>query len=111
MADEIKVFAPASVTNVGPGFDIMGFALEEPGDEVTLRFSKTPGIRITGIKGQGENLPFEPEKNTAGASLISLAKYLGISEGIELEINKKMRIGSGLGFKCSKRCCFCFRFK
>ncbi|HKI78617.1 MAG TPA: homoserine kinase [Ignavibacteriaceae bacterium] len=97
MADEIKVFASASVTNVGPGFDIMGFALEEPGDEVTVRFSKIPGIRITNIKGDGENLPLEPEKNTAGASLISLAKYLGISEGIELEINKKMRIGSGLG--------------
>lgn len=97
MNKEIKVFAPASVTNVGPGFDIMGFALEQPGDELHLRFCEKPGITIAKITGDGGKLPLDPAKNTAGASLISLAKHLKVDRGIEIEIHKKMGIGSGLG--------------
>jgi len=97
MRDEIKVFAPASVTNVGPGFDIMGFALNQPGDEIVLRFTKKPGISISKITGDNGKLPLDPLKNTAGLSLISLAEQLKFDRGIEIEIHKKMGIGSGLG--------------
>ncbi|MEL6717478.1 MAG: homoserine kinase [Bacteroidota bacterium] len=96
---EVKVFAPATVANVACGFDILGFAIEKPGDEVVARFANRKGLAITQITGtQGKKLPFEVEKNTAGYAALQLLKYLGEeNKGIELEIHKKMPFGSGLG--------------
>ena len=54
----IKVFAPASVANIACGYDILGFALESPGDELIARFGEKPGLHITKITGAGGNLPF-----------------------------------------------------
>ncbi len=94
----IKVFAPASVANVAVGFDILGFALEKPGDEIIGRFSDKPGLRITKITGAKGKLPYEVEKNTAGFAAMKLLEHLGeTGRGIELEIHKKMPFGSGLG--------------
>ncbi|HMQ59078.1 MAG TPA: homoserine kinase [Flavilitoribacter sp.] len=94
----IKIFAPASVANVAAGFDILGFALERPGDEIIVRLSETPGFRITQITGAKGKLPMEPEKNTAGFAALKLLEYLGeTGRGIEMEIHKKMPFGSGLG--------------
>jgi homoserine kinase len=94
----IKIFAPATVGNIGIGFDIMGLALERPGDEVIASKSNTPGVRITKITGAGSKLPYDPEQNTAGVAAIRLLEHLGAtSQGIELDIHKKMPIGSGLG--------------
>jgi homoserine kinase len=97
MTKKIKVFAPASVTNVSCGFDIMGFALDWPGDEIVLKIKEKPGIVISKITGDDGRLPLDPLKNTAGVSLISFAKYLGFNKGIDIEIHKKMALGSGLG--------------
>jgi len=96
---EVKVFAPATVANVACGFDILGFAIEKPGDEVIARFADRKGLIITQITGtKGKKLPFEVEKNTAGYAALQLLKHLGEEErGIELEIHKKMPFGSGLG--------------
>jgi hypothetical protein len=66
----IKVFAPASVANVACGFDVLGFALEAPGDEIIVRFSDTKGLRIT--KVTGGKLPLEIERNTAGFAALKL---------------------------------------
>lgn len=94
----IKVFAPASVANVAVGYDILGFALEAPGDEIIARFSNKPGLKITKITGANGKLPYELEKNTAGYAALKLLEYLGESgRGIEMEIHKKMPFGSGLG--------------
>ena len=95
--DSIKVFAPASVSNVGPGFDIMGFAVNEPGDEIILRKSHSDKIEITKITGDGGKLPFDPQKNTVTVGIKSLLNTLGIKAGLKIEIRKKMGIGSGLG--------------
>ncbi len=98
MDQSIKVFAPASVANVAVGYDILGFALEKPGDEIVARFSEKAGFRISLITGDKGKLPYEVPKNTAGFAAYSLLKHLGESErGIELEIHKKMPFGSGLG--------------
>jgi homoserine kinase len=97
MKKKIKVFAPASVTNVSCGFDIMGFAIDWPGDEIVLKIKDKPGISISKITGDNGKLPLDPVKNTAGASLIALTKHLGLKKGIEMEIHKKMALGSGLG--------------
>ena len=92
----IKVFAPASVANVACGFDVLGFALERPGDEIIARFSDSKGLKITKITGG--KLPYEVEKNTAGYAALTLLEHLGESgRGIEMEIHKKMPFGSGLG--------------
>lgn len=95
----IKVFAPATVANVACGFDILGFALDKPGDEIIARFSDTPGLRITKITGvRNGKLPLDIEKNTAGYAAQRLLEHLGeTGRGIELEIHKKMPFGSGLG--------------
>ena len=74
----IKVFAPASVANVACGFDILGFALDKPGDEIIARFSDTPGFRITKITGG--KLPYAVEKNTAGYAALKLLEHLGESK-------------------------------
>lgn len=95
--NSIRVFAPASVSNVGPGFDIMGFALDEPGDEIILSINDSGKIKITEITGDNGVLPYDPEKNTATVALKSLLNGLDISVGLDVEINKRMGIGSGLG--------------
>ena len=97
-SQEVRVFAPATVANVACGFDVLGFAIEAPGDEVVARHSDKPGLRITKITGDGGKLPKDPTKNTAGVAALDLLRHLGMSDrGIELEIHKKMPFGSGLG--------------
>ena len=95
---EVRVFAPATVANVACGYDVLGFAIEAPGDEVVARFSDEPGLRIAKITGDDGKLPLEAEKNTAGVAALDLLRHLGMTDrGIELEIHKKMPFGSGLG--------------
>lgn len=96
MKEEIRVFAPATVANVACGFDIFGFALEAPGDEVLVRLSPHPGVRLK-VKGNGVTLPLDPSKNTAGVSVIKLLEHLQSKQGFEIELHKKMPLGSGLG--------------
>ena len=98
MSVSIKVFAPASVANVAVGFDILGFALEKPGDEIIVRPGKEKGLRITTITGAQSKLPLEVSKNTAGYAALRLLQHLGEEDcPIEMEIHKKMPFGSGLG--------------
>lgn len=97
MENEVHVFAPATVANVGSGFDTLGFAIHRPGDEIIGRFSSTPGLTITKIVGDQGKLPFEPEKNTAGVAALRLMEHLGVDRGIEIEIHKGIPIGSGMG--------------
>ncbi len=93
----IRVFAPASVSNVGPGFDMMGFALNEPGDEIKLSYNNKKEIRITKITGDDNRLPFDVDKNTTTVAIKSLLKKYNVNTGLDVEIHKKMGIGSGLG--------------
>ncbi len=94
----VKVFAPASVANVGCGFDVLGFALQRPGDEIIARPSASAGLKIVKITGDDKQLPYEIELNTAGVAAQRLLEHLGRpNEKIELEIHKKMPFSSGLG--------------
>jgi homoserine kinase len=94
---QVRVFAPASVANVSCGFDVLGFSLEQPGDEIVARRTDEPGLIITKITGEGGVLPTSIEKNTAGVAVQKLLEHLESEQGIELEIHKKMPLGSGLG--------------
>lgn len=94
----IKVFAPATVANVVCGFDVLGFAVNEPGDEVEMRLVEKPGVIITKITGDDGKLPLVAEKNTVSASVQHYLKYIGREDlGVEIALHKKMPIGSGLG--------------
>lgn len=97
MKTSATAFAPASVSNVASGFDIMGFALESPGDRVTVRFSGTPGVRIAAVHSAGSPLPMDPALNTAGAPVIAMLKDHGSGHGVEIEIDKGLPVGSGIG--------------
>ena len=87
-----KVFAPATIANVGPGFDIFGVALDYPGDEVEVSVTGQPGIRILEITGDQNLLPKEAERNTATVSMLSLMNELDLDKGLDVKIHKKCRL-------------------
>jgi len=94
----VRVFAPATVANVAVGYDILGFAIEEPGDEILARWGETPGLSITKIHGTKKQLPRDPAANTATKGALALLKDIGEEQApIEIEIFKKMPFGSGMG--------------
>ena len=93
----IKAFAPATVSNVAVGFDIMGFPMEAPGDEVLIKEGKEPGVVISKIT-KGKGLSYDPSKNTAGVAVLKMLEHLGMSDrSIDIEIRKKMPFGTGIG--------------
>lgn len=96
--EQISVYAPATVANVACGFDIFGFAVDRPGDEVVLTKKDSPGIIITEITGDEGRLPLEVNKNTAGIAIQKYLEHIGRSDqGFELALHKDMPLGSGLG--------------
>jgi homoserine kinase len=95
--DIASAFAPASVGNVGVGFDILGHSLAGLGDRATVRRIAAPEVRITALRGVVTDLPLAAEKNTAGAALIALREGLGLDFGFALELDKGIALGSGLG--------------
>jgi len=98
MKDSIQVFAPATVANVVCGFDVLGFAVNEPGDEVIMRVTDKPGITISKITGDNGRLPLDPAKNTVSVSVQHYLKSIDrVDIGLDIELHKKMPIGSGLG--------------
>lgn len=93
----VKAFAPATISNVAVGFDIMGFPMKSPGDEVIIRKGTEPGLKITKIT-KGKGLSYEIDKNTAGVAAKKMLEHLGRQdEPLEMEIHKKMPFGTGLG--------------
>ena len=96
-AKKVRVFSPATVSNVGAGFDIFGFALHIPGDELVMKIVEKPGIYITKITGDDHHLPKDAKKNTAGVALRAMMDALNPNFGVEFELHKKMPLGSGLG--------------
>lgn len=93
--DVIRIFCPATVSNLSCGFDVLGLALEEVGDEMTMR--RTAGNQLTIIQTEGPALPLDPALNVAGVSARSLLDHLGIQDGFEIEIAKRIKPGSGIG--------------
>jgi homoserine kinase len=112
----IKIKAPATVANMVCGFDILGFAVNNPYDEMEMRLVDKAGITIINIDDY--NLPTDPEKNVAGAALLALIEEYNANSsyekslnanneksenidfskiGFEVKINKLIKPGSGVG--------------
>lgn len=96
----VEVFAPGSVGNMGCGFDVLGLALERPGDRVRASRADEPGVRIAGVTGDDGRIPREAERNSAGAAARALLESAGppASEaGIALTLEKGLPLSGGMG--------------
>lgn len=100
--DQISVLAPATVSNVVCGFDCLGFALDAPSDEMTIRLIDSPVVRIF---NRGDyDLPSDPEKNVSGAALMAMMEQIGGNTGFEVEFVKHIKPGSGIGSSSASSC-------
>ena len=93
----IAVYAPGSVSNVACGFDVLGFALDEPGDVVVAAPQDESGVSIAAIHGDNGRLSTDPLKNTASAAVRALIERLETTRGISLTIHKGLPLASGIG--------------
>ena len=93
----ITAYAPGTVSNVGCGFDVLGFALESPGDLVGAEPRDRAGVEIIAIDGDDGRLSRDPRSNTAGAAVLALLERLGTTRGIRLRIEKGLPLASGIG--------------
>lgn len=93
----IAAFAPATVSNVAAGFDVLGFALDQPGDVVLAALADGAGATIVEVSGDDGRLPREPGRNTASAAANALLAALGTRQGIALTLHKGLPLASGVG--------------
>jgi homoserine kinase len=93
--EKVKIFAPATVANVSCAFDVLGFPLEETGDFMTFLKTDAKGVKIKMLGNS--TLPTEAEKNVAGVVAIAMLEKINSSFGVEIEIDKRIKPGSGIG--------------
>ncbi|GAB5536735.1 MAG: homoserine kinase [Rubricoccaceae bacterium] len=91
--DSITVFGPASLSNLGPGFDALGLCITGLGDHIDARATETPGVTIQSASA----LPMDPAKNTAGRAALDVLRRADADIGLELTIHKGIPLGSGIG--------------
>ena len=92
MISSVTVKAPSSTANLGPGFDVFGLAINAFFDEVTLT-KKQNGVTII----TEDNIPSDPNSNTAGLVVKNMMKKFKIKGGIEIRIKKGIPAGFGMG--------------
>ncbi len=109
MPPHVRVFAPATVSNVGPGFDVLGLALNQPGDVVDAELADAPGVEIVEVTGDDGQLTTDPTRNVVGVAAQSVLSHLlatgrtGLdpeaarAPGVRLWLHKQMPLASGLG--------------
>jgi len=98
----VTAFAPATVGNVGPGLDILGLAVEGPGDQVRAEWIGEPGIRI--LDPGHPELPSEAERHTSGVAALAVVRRAGAGtveevahRGIGLRVRKGLPLSGGQG--------------
>ncbi len=113
MTTRVRVFAPATVSNLGPGFDVLGLALQQPGDLVEAELHDEPGVKIVTVTGAGDALTTDPTRNVVGIAAADVLRRLqdkaqgpapsGQNQGprtgvgVRLWLHKQMPLASGLG--------------
>jgi len=97
--NEIKIFSPATVANVSCGFDALGFALNAVGDEMVLKKTETKGVTISTI--EGADLSYEIKKNAASVVALAMLNKTKANFGVDIQLFKKVKPGSGLGSSAS----------
>jgi len=99
ISSSIRAYAPATLANLGPGFDVMGLAISAPGDVVEAWLDPAVrGVEMVEITGDGGLLPQEASQNTAGVAAMHVLEAIGwTGAGIRLRLEKGLPLGSGLG--------------
>lgn len=97
MNKTIHTYAPASIGNVSCGFDVMGLAVDAPGDEVIMTLTDSGIVTIKNIEGDNGKLPLKAEENTAGVAVIEYLKAIGSNQGAAITLIKNLPLGSGMG--------------
>lgn len=96
-AKQVRVYSPGSIANLGPGFDIIGVALDSIGDIVRLERIDEPEVRLS-IMGVGaDRIPLDPDVNSSGAVLQLVKERYGVPHGFSAEIRKGVPPGKGMG--------------
>jgi homoserine kinase len=93
MPDSVTAFGPASLSNLGPGFDALGLCVTGLGDRVEAWRTDAPGVTVEGPP----SVPTDPEKNTAGRAALWVLREAGAEGGVGLRIEKGVPLGSGVG--------------
>jgi len=97
MRESVKVFAPATIGNIGPGFDVLGLAIKGIGDIVEAEEIPGNDLIIEAVLEADHDISTNPDKNTAGIAAKKTLKLMNITTGVSLTITKGMPSGSGLG--------------
>ena len=93
--NQIKVFSPATISNVACGFDILGFPIYSIGDEMIVKKTKKKSLIITDITGY--SVPYDINKNVSTIAAKAMIESLNPNCGFDFKINKKIIPGSGIG--------------
>ncbi len=93
MSDSVTVFGPASLSNLGPGYDALGLCITGMGDRVTAWRTDAPGVTVDGPPG----LPTDAERNTAARAARHVLQQAGAGGGLGLRVEKGIPLGSGVG--------------
>lgn len=98
MLKKVRAFAPATIANINCGFDILGMALEKPGDEVIVKRTPDIGIKLNSFSSC-KSLSNDPDKNCVTIPIIHFLKHINLYDkiGIEVELIKNLPLGSGMG--------------
>ena len=87
MPDRVRVFAPATASNLGPGFDVLGLALERPGDLVEAEIRDRPGVELVEVTG-ADSLSTDPRENVVGIAAAAALERLPAGRGVRLWLRK-----------------------
>jgi hypothetical protein len=95
--ESVEVTAPATIGNIGPGFDVLGLAVKYWGDRLEVRKTES-GVKISAINYPrgSQQLSTDPDKNTAGIAARETLRMLGVKQGVDLVLHKGLPQGSGL---------------
>ena len=97
MSRSVKVFAPATIGNIGPGFDVLGLAIKGISDIVEAKEIPGNDLIIEAVLEADHDISTNPDNNTAGIAAKKALKLMDITAGVALTITKGMPSGSGLG--------------
>jgi len=97
--NEVRIFSPATIANLSCGFDTLGLALTSVGDEMLLKKTATKGVTISKI--EGADLTFDSTQNVASVVAIAMLEAANADFGVDIELYKKVKPGSGLGSSAS----------
>jgi homoserine kinase len=92
-----KVFVPGTIGNIGPGFDVLGLAVDGLGDQLHLELIEGPSVMgdITGM--DAELIPRDPQQNIAILAADALLRKHGSHRGVKISLHRQLPVSGGLG--------------